>query len=87
MFRLNGYLGPLVLSAAMLAPVFTSGCYTEARYYDSGHNDYHRWDRGEDTTYRVWLGNNHITYRKFNKLDSGQQRNYWNWRHDHPNDH
>ncbi|MGC1618836.1 MAG: hypothetical protein WA765_10145 [Candidatus Acidiferrum sp.] len=87
MFRLKGYLGPLVLSAAMLAPMLTSGCAARVRYYDSYHNDYHRWDGGEEQSYRVWLGERHYEYRDFKKLNNDQQRDYWNWRHDHPGNH
>ena len=87
MFRIKGCLGPLVLSAAMLAPLLTIGCAARGRYYDSYHNDYHRWNRGEDREYREWLRERHYEYRDFNRLDNDQQRDYWNWRHSHRDRH
>jgi hypothetical protein len=47
MLRIKGTLGTLVLSAAMLAPLLTSGCAAHARYYDEYHADYHPWNDGE----------------------------------------
>jgi hypothetical protein len=84
MFRMKGIAGALVLSAAMLTPLLTSGCAARVRYYDSYHHDYHHWDHREDHAYRAWLGEQHYEYRDFNKLNSDQQRDYWNWRHAHP---
>ena len=87
MFRLKGYLGPLVLGVAMLTPLLTSGCAARATYYDYYHRDYHHWNGGEEQYYRVWLGERHYEYRDFHKLNKDQQRDYWNWRHDHPDRH
>ena len=84
MIRLKGLMGTLVLSAAMVAPLLTAGCAARATYYDSWHGDYHHWDAREDHAYRVWLGEQHYEYRDFKKLSSDQQRDYWNWRHAHP---
>lgn len=83
MFRIKECLGALVLSGAMLAPILTSGCAARAQYYDSYHNDYHHWDSGEDGYYRIWLGERHYQYRDFRKMNHDQQRDYWNWRHQH----
>jgi hypothetical protein len=87
MLRIKGYLGPLVLGAAMLAPILISGCAARVRYYDEYHSDYHRWDDGEARTYRVWLGERHYEYREFNRLSRDEQREYWRWRHEHPDRH
>jgi hypothetical protein len=84
MFRMKRIPGVLVLSAAMLTPLLTSGCAARVRYYDSYHHDYHHWDGREDRAYRVWLGERHYEYRDFSKLNNDQQRDYWNWRHAHP---
>jgi hypothetical protein len=84
MLRIKGYLGPLVLGAAMLAPVFASGCAARVRYYDEYHADYHPWNDGEVRAYRVWLVERHYEYRDFNRLNRDEQREYWRWRHDHP---
>ena len=85
MFRMKKFLGSLVLGTAMLAPLVTSGCAAHVRYYDDYYADYHTWDAGEGRAYRVWLGERHYDYREFTKLSKEQQRDYWHWRHDHPN--
>jgi hypothetical protein len=88
MFRKHSVLGPLVLGIALSAPLLNViGCSAHVRYYDEYHGDYHYWDAGEDRSYRVWLGERHYDYREYNKLNKDQQRDYWNWRHDHPDHH
>jgi hypothetical protein len=84
MYRIKGYVGTLLLSTAMIAPVLASGCAAHARYYDEYHADYHTWNSGEIGAYRVWIGERHYEYRDYNRLSREQQRDYWNWRHDHP---
>ena len=84
MLRTKGFLGTLVLSAAMFAPLLASGCAAHARYYDEYHADYHPWNNGEGGAYRVWISERHFEYRDYNRLSKEQQRDYWNWRHDHP---
>ena len=84
MSRMNRYIGPLVFAAAMIVPLAGSGCAAHVRYYDEYHNDYHRWDAGEDHAYRVWLRERRYEFREYNRLSRDEQRDYWNWRHDHP---
>ena len=84
MLRTKGFLGTLVLSAAMFAPLLASGCAAHARYYDEYRADYHPWNNGEAGAYRVWISERHYEYRDYNRLSKEQQRDYWNWRHDHP---
>ena len=79
-------LGSLLLAVALMLPIATSGCAARVRVYDSYHNDYHHWDDREDHAYRRYLDEKHESYRDFKKLDSDKQRDYWNWRHDHPDD-
>lgn len=84
MLRMNRFAGPLLLSAAMLAPLVGAGCAARVRYYDEYHSDYHRWDAGEVRAYRVWLGERHYQWREYDRLNRDEQRDYWNWRHNHP---
>ena len=62
----------------------TVGCAARVRVYDASHRDYHHWDRREDASFRVYLGERHIEYRDFNRLNAREQGDYWAWRHDHP---
>ena len=57
------------------------------RYYDKSHKDYHQWNANEDKSYSVYLNENHITVHTFQKAKPAEQQQYWNWRHDHPDEH
>ena len=94
MHRGYRYLGAVLLSAALGAPLAGARPVIaiqdhddhdrdHARVYDSSHHDYHNWDANEDTAYRRWLEERHEAYRDFNHLKHKQQRDYWNWRHAH----
>jgi hypothetical protein len=57
----------------------------EKRYYDRDRKEYHSWDDREDSAYRKWMTKErHATYRPFAKLKANEQREYWKWRHEHP---
>jgi len=81
-------LSAFVLTAALA----TTGSVVAARapqevavrVYDPGHKDYHNWDEREDHAYRHYLEERHEQYRKYEKLKEKEQRDYWNWRHSHP---
>ena len=73
----------LMPSAVLAAPLLSAACAARVRVYDQYHTDYHRWNRGEDRYYRRYLGERHQNYRDYRRLNEAQQRDYWNWRHDH----
>jgi len=54
------------------------------RYYDSQAKDWHTWNDQEDRAYRRYLEEQHRDYRDYSKLSKKQQRDYWKWRHSHP---
>ena len=54
------------------------------RYYDRDHRDYHNWDDREDHAYRRYLVVQRRPYRVYDQQNSRRQRNYWKWRHTHP---
>jgi hypothetical protein len=83
MYRYGNHLRVLLLSAAIAAPIFITGCAARVRVYDQYHTDYHRWNRGEDGYYRRYLGERRLNYRDYRRLNAEEQRAYWNWRHDH----
>ncbi len=84
MIRPSGYLGTLFLAAAALSPLAMSGCAARVRVYDEYHADYHSWNDREDRAYQMWLAERHYEYREYVRLNKEQQREYWNWRHNHP---
>jgi hypothetical protein len=92
-------LGGLLLGAALIAPVAmnaqdeekkkttttTTTTTTETkRYYDSDEKDYHVWNDMEDRAYRMYLEEKRRDYVEFPKVKVTEQREYWRWRHGHP---
>jgi hypothetical protein len=58
------------------------------RYYDRDHRDYHEWNDAEARAYRHWITEErHEQYRDWNRASRAQQREYWRWRHEHPDWH
>lgn len=62
----------------------------ERRYYDRDRKDYHVWNNRENEAYERWEREERRepSVRPFSKLNRREQAEYWNWRHQHPdNDH
>jgi hypothetical protein len=83
------YLAPIVMAAALGSQVIITGCAARVgvgyRVYDPYYRDYHRWDDHEAGYYNQWAGETHREPRKdFRKLNRDEQKEYWNWRHNHP---
>jgi hypothetical protein len=96
MHRGKRYVGSLILTAALLAPLGAFAMAApqdeherheqeerERRVYDPYHKDYHSWNRAEDGVYRHWLETRHRAYVDYDHLRRKEQREYWNWRHSH----
>ena len=83
------YLGSLMLSVAVVASMGTLGCAsrTRVRVYDPYRSDYHRWDRHETVYYNQWVVEGHRENREYNRLNKDEQRQYWEWRHQHHRNH
>jgi hypothetical protein len=73
-------ISAIVVTVALAGSV---ACAGRIRVYDEPRHDYHRWNRGEERYYRIWLGERHIEYREFRVIDRRQQEEYWEWRHNH----
>jgi hypothetical protein len=54
------------------------------RVFDRNHKDYHDWDDREDRDYRGYLESRHRPYIEYRKQNNKEQKNYWNYRHSHP---
>ena len=74
----------LLLTASMLMPV--AGFARDRRYYDTDARDCHVWSHDEDRAYHHWLmeERREARFRTYNHLRAEQQRDYWRWRHAHP---
>jgi hypothetical protein len=78
-------LSAFVVGAALTAPVAVGADDPhDKRYYDRAGRDYHIWNDQEDRAYRVYLGEQHREYREFETANITQQRAYFRWRHQHP---
>jgi hypothetical protein len=77
----------MAVAAALVTPIVMSGCAVRARYYDADHQDYHRWNHDEDRFYLQWESDTHREHRDFRDRDKHEQQEYWDWRHQHENDH
>jgi hypothetical protein len=81
------YLNVLLMGAMLTVPIATvanAQRHNAQRYYDSGRRDYHEWNDNEDRAYRHWLQERHKKYRDWKHASKADQRAYWRWRHDHP---
>jgi hypothetical protein len=56
----------------------------DRRYYDRDNRDYHSWNNQEDRAYRAYLQERHREYREFRVVRRPEQREYFKWRHTHP---
>jgi hypothetical protein len=88
--NINRYFSLLLLGAALAAPAVTMAgpkpqeASVQVRVYDRDRRDYHNWDDREDHAYRRYLVVRHRSYRGYDRQNTRGQRNYWKWRHTHP---
>ncbi len=89
------FLSTMALAAALAAP---AGIFmvtslqaqkpvVQIKIYDRDHKDYHVWNDNEDRAYRGYLTDQHQEYKPYAKMKRPEQGKYWNWRHEHPDDH
>jgi hypothetical protein len=89
MHRSYRFIASLFLAAALVAPVSIMAAPApqtgvQIRVYDRDHRAYHNWDDREDRAYRGYLVERHRHYLEYERQDHRTQRDYWNWRHSHP---
>ncbi len=70
-----------VISAVSAASI--SGC-ARPSFYDPVYLDTHRWDSREDAAYRRWEAERQLQHVEFQQRREEEQREFWRWRHDHP---
>lgn len=84
MYRTSRFISPFILAASLTLPVVSIGCAARVNVYDEWHHDNHRWDDHEEVVYRAYLTENHRDYHPYKQLSRDEQKNYWDWRHSHP---
>jgi len=76
--------------AVLALPVMIAGCAVGVGYrvYDPYYSDYHHWDDHEAVFYNQWATETHRDpHQDFRKLGRGDQKQYFDWRHNHPGTH
>ncbi len=90
MHRAHHYVASLFLTAALAAPVSMLAAPVpqevgvQVRVYDRDHKDYHNWDDHERHAWGIFLADNHRHDHEYAHANQKEQREYWNWRHSHP---
>jgi len=95
MQRIHRYMGVFLVGATLIAPMALIAASNpqdreekkehQQRYYDRQHKDYHVWNKNEDGSFNRWKEEKHDqTNRSFGKMKRTEQSEYWNWRHEHP---
>ena len=83
------YIGAIFLATALTAPIAVIAApapqaAVQVRVYDAEHKDYHNWDDHERHAWGVFLTDNHRHDHEYAHANRKEQREYWNWRHSHP---
>ena len=87
---MHRFLLAALLGVALMAPIATGPTALKAdddrpkRYQDKEHKDEHEWNAREDRAYQKWLEEKRHAKREFAKLKAKEQKEYWKWRHEHP---
>ena len=86
---MHRFLQVALLGAALMAAVAAPNALKAdddhaVRYHDKEHHDDHEWNDREDRAYQRWLEEKHHVKRDFARLKDKEQREYWKWRHEHP---
>ena len=79
-------LSTCLLGAAIAASVLTTGCAVHAGIYDPYYHDYHPVD-GEVVVYGQWETETHREHKELKDRDKKEQKEYWDWRHKHQDQH
>ena len=70
----------------MVSTGLVTGCTVHARYYDPYYHDYHPVS-GEVVYYDHWERDTHREHKDLNKRSKDEQKEYWDWRHSHNDQH
>jgi hypothetical protein len=86
MRTLSRQFAALLLAAAFASPLLTAGCAVHARVYDPYYHDYHVWS-GETVYYNQWEHDTHRDHMDFARRSDSDKKAYWDWRHNHRDEH
>jgi type III secretory pathway component EscR len=81
---MHRFLGTILLGMALMSPAVVKGEeHHYKRYYDRDARDWHEWNEREERAYRHYMEEKRER-REWARLRRAQQREYWRWRHRHP---
>jgi hypothetical protein len=86
---MNRYAATLLLAVSLSAPLVMAQnrtSTTTTRYYDRTHKDYHHWNDNEKRNYGTFRTERRIPDHTFARAKRAEQQQYWNWRHEHPDE-
>jgi hypothetical protein len=83
------YVTALFISAALAGSVSVRADEHHSdnqtkRYYDKDARDYHEWNQNENQVYHQYVTENHRRDREFAKTTRAEKKDYFKWRHGHP---
>lgn len=90
------YMSAMLLGAVLCVPVALTAQEREhsvesrdrvevKRYYDPYKKDYHEWNENENRAWNHWVTEErHGRMHDYAKARNREQRDYWKWRHEHP---
>jgi hypothetical protein len=88
MYRKSLLISSFFLTAAIVAPAAVRANAAPqsvtVRVYDRDHKDYHNWDDREGQSYERFRGEHPKYNVTFSKTNRRKQKEYWKWRHEHP---
>jgi hypothetical protein len=82
---MHRFIGTFLLSVALISPAVASAEeHHVRRYYDRDYRDWHEWNEHEARAYHRYWEERREREREWARLRRAQQREYWRWRHHHP---
>jgi hypothetical protein len=83
------FIRSLFLGAALALSMLGLACaHHYYRAYDPYYSDYHVWNHDEVVYYQQWSREYHRDPdREFRRIPPEEQKEYWNWRHSHGENH
>lgn len=79
-------IGSCLFAVCMVVPALSTGCAVHAGYYDPYYHDYHPVD-GEAVYYGQWETATHRQHVDLKHRNKADQKEYWDWRHKHADQH
>ena len=84
MHKTKKHLASILLTAALTAPLGLAMVATPAPATAAAQDDHHKWDDHEQAAWGRFLAEKHRKDHEYEHATKKEQKEYWAWRHDHP---